>query len=77
MYTIRVTAHDKKNLPAMMLEALEHRRVSGLLDGLIHAEDDIVQEVDYGFEMISFWNAPLSKISIVLSKITELLKDLE
>jgi len=58
MYVIRVTAHDNKNLSAMMLAALRHRRVFGLLEGLIHAKDDVVQEVDYGFEMTSCWSTP-------------------
>lgn len=58
MYTIRVTAQDKKNLPATMLVAVRRRRKYGLLDDLVHAKDDVIREVPYGWEMISYWSTP-------------------
>jgi hypothetical protein len=58
MYSIHVTAFNKKNLPEMMLFAIECRRDLGMLDGLIHAKDDITQEISHGWGMTSHWDTP-------------------
>lgn len=58
MYVVRVTAHDKKNLPEMMLNALKFRCAHSLLNGLVHAKDDVTREIPYGWEMMSYWNKP-------------------
>ena len=58
MYVIRATAFDKKNLPEMMLHALKKACELGDLDGLIHAKDDTTRELQYGWEMISYWDTP-------------------
>ena len=58
MYIASVTAHDKKNLPEMMLNTLKFRCAHHLLDRLVHAKDDIIRKIPYGWEMISHWCIP-------------------
>lgn len=58
MYVVHITAHDKKNLPGMMLVALRRRSKFGLLDGLVHTKDDVIREISYGWEMFSYWSKP-------------------
>jgi len=58
MYTIRVTAHDKKTLPKKMQRVSQRHKHLGYLDGLIHAKDDIIREFEYDYEMISYWGTP-------------------
>ena len=58
MYTIRVTAQNKEGLPNTMLYAVRSARALGDLNGLIHAKDDTIQELKYGWEMTSCWCTP-------------------
>ena len=58
MYIVRAAAQTKKNLPLMMLYTLRSALALGDLNGLIHAEDDVIRELKYGFEMISCWDTP-------------------
>jgi len=58
MLTIRVTAQNKKNLPAMMRVATRRRHRLGDLTGLVHIKDDKVWEVPHGWEMYSYWGTP-------------------
>ena len=58
MYTIRITAQTKEDLPRTMLYAVRSARALGNLDGLVHAKDDVIRKLRDGFEMTSCWDTP-------------------
>jgi len=58
MYTIRATAHDKKNLPVMMGHLIRYHQSLGRLEGLSHLLDDKIEKLPWGWEMTSCWGTP-------------------
>jgi len=58
MYTIRVSAYDKKDLPSMMRNSIRFNQSLGKLKGLSHIQDDKIEKLPWGWEMTSYWGTP-------------------